>query len=209
MHRPAAGSGPPTAASSRCRSKRGIHGLSNAELDTPWRKVVDLKRRLQESLDTVDSVDALARDLFDALGDRSLVADASLPDTGMSKEVERQLSSAFVDMPGRGYGTRCSTLLITERGDSGDRAHVLERTYPADRNDRPRLRRTRGQRLAPKESGHRAALAVVPVGGRGRLIDVRRRASTTCAPFRRAGCRLRRRPVRGSRIRPARRTTRH
>jgi len=137
--------------------KRGIHGLSNAELDTPWRKVVDLKRRLQESLDTVDSVDALARDLFDALGDRSLVADASLPDTGMSKEVERQLSSAFVDMPGRGYGTRCSTLLITERGDSGDRAHVLERTYPADRNDRPRLRRTLVKDWPPNRGSSRGA----------------------------------------------------
>ena len=122
--------------------ERGIHGLSNAELDTPWKKVVDLKRRLRESLDTADSVDALAYDLFDALGDRSLVDDASLPDTGMPKETERQLSSAFVDMPGRGYGTRCSTVLITEREDSRDRIHVLERTYSADRNDRPRLRRT-------------------------------------------------------------------
>ena len=122
--------------------EQGIHGLSNAELDTPWRKVVDLKRRLRESLDAADSVDALARDLFDALGDRSLVADAALPDTGMPKEIERQLSSAFVDMPARGYGTRCSTLLITERSDTGDRTHVLERTYSADRSARPRLRRT-------------------------------------------------------------------
>ncbi len=142
--------------------ERGIHGLSNAELDTPWKKVVDLKRRLQESLDTADSVDALAHDLFDALGDRSLGADASLPDTGMPKEIERALSSAFVDMPGRGYGTRCSTLLITERGDSGDRTHVLERTYSADRNDRPRLRRTTVEDWPPKGGSSRRAVPASP-----------------------------------------------
>jgi uncharacterized protein with NRDE domain len=122
--------------------ERGIHGLSNAELDTPWKKVVDLKRRLRESLEAADSVDRLAHDLFDALGDRSLAADAALPDTGMPKDVERQLSSAFVDMPGRGYGTRCSTLLITERDAAGERTHMLERTYQADRGAPPRLRRT-------------------------------------------------------------------
>ena len=60
----------------------------------------------------------------------------------MPKDIERQLSSAFVDMPARGYGTRCSTLLITERSNTGDRTHVLERTYSADRSARPRLRRT-------------------------------------------------------------------
>ena len=120
----------------------GIHGLSNAELDTPWKKVVDLKRRLRDALDSADSVDALASDLFDALGDRSLVVDAALPDTGMPKEIERQLSSAFVDMPARGYGTRSSTVLITERCDAGNRTHVFERTYSAERDARPRLRRT-------------------------------------------------------------------
>ena len=141
----------------------GIHGLSNAELDTPWKKVVDLKRRLRDSLDAADSVDALARDLFDALGDRSLVADTALPDTGMPKEIERQLSSAFVEMPARGYGTRCSTLLITERGDFGERAHVLERTQ-ADRSVRPRLRRTIVEAWPPSAgSSGRAVLAVPAV----------------------------------------------
>jgi uncharacterized protein with NRDE domain len=122
--------------------ERGIHGLSNAELDTPWKKVVELKQRLQDALEADDSLDGLARRLFDALGDRSLAADAALPDTGMPKDIERMLSGAFVDMPARGYGTRSSTLLITERDDAGERTHVLERTYPADRSAPPRLRRT-------------------------------------------------------------------
>ena len=122
--------------------ERGIHGLSNAELDTPWKKVVDLKQRLRDSLDTAESVDGLARRLFDALGDRSLAADSALPDTGMPRDIERMLSGAFVDMPARGYGTRSSTLLITERDDAGEHTHVLERTYSADRKHPPRLRRT-------------------------------------------------------------------
>ena len=122
--------------------ERGIHGLSNAELDTPWKKVVDLKQRLRDSLDTAESVDGLARRLFDALGDRSLAADSALPDTGMPRDIERMLSGAFVDMPARGYGTRSSTLLITERDDAGEHTHVLERTYSADRTESPRLRRT-------------------------------------------------------------------
>jgi uncharacterized protein with NRDE domain len=142
--------------------EQGIHGLSNAELDTPWRKVVDLKRRLRDALEKADSVDALARDLFDALGDRSLVADAALPDTGMPKEIERQLSSAFVDMPARGYGTRCSTLLITERRDGADRTHVLERTYSADRSARPRLRRTTLDAWPPAAGSRHASAQSMP-----------------------------------------------
>ena len=64
---------------------------------------------------TAESVDALARALFDALADRSEAPDAALPDTGMPLECERHLSAAFIRMPRRGYGTRCSTLIITER----------------------------------------------------------------------------------------------
>ena len=120
----------------------GIHGLSNAALDTPWKKVVELKQRLRESLEAADSVDGLADRLFDALADRSLATDAALPDTGTPKDIERLLSSAFVDMPARGYGTRSSTLLITERDDARERTHVLERTYATDRRTGPSLRRT-------------------------------------------------------------------
>jgi uncharacterized protein with NRDE domain len=144
--------------------EQGVHGLSNAELDTPWQKVVDLKRRLREALGTADSVDALARDLFDALADRSVVADAALPDTGMPKEIERQLSSAFVDMPARGYGTRSSTLLITERSDAGSVTHALERTYAADRSAPPRLRRTTLDAWPPAAGSRRAvAQSLKPV----------------------------------------------
>ena len=144
----------------------GIHGLSNAALDTPWKKVVELKQRLRESLEAADSVDGLADRLFDALADRSLATDAALPDTGMPKDIERLLSSAFVDMPARGYGTRSSTLLITERDDAGERTHVLERTYAADRRAGPRLRRTVLDGWPP-----RARSSLRPVSEPARVCD--------------------------------------
>ena len=141
--------------------ERGLHGLSNAELDTPWKKVVELKQRLRESLEVADSVYGLVRRLFDALGDRSLAADAALPDTGMPRDIERQLSSAFVEMPARGYGTRSSTLLINERDDAGERTHVFERTYDADRSARPRLRRATLEPWPPR-AGSSCTKVLVP-----------------------------------------------
>jgi uncharacterized protein with NRDE domain len=124
------------------RLSTGIHGLSNAELDTPWPKVVHLKQRLAVALSRSTDCEGLAVALFEALADRTIVADFALTDTGMPLEVERQLSSAFVDMPARGYGTRCSTLLIRERIEGGVRTHVLERSFDRDRTATPHTRKT-------------------------------------------------------------------
>jgi uncharacterized protein with NRDE domain len=124
------------------RLSTGIHGLSNAEIDTPWPKVVHLKQRLAKALSTSTDCEELAVALFDALADRTVVDDSALPDTGMPLEIERQLSSAFVEMPARGYGTRCSTLLIRERFDGSVRTHVLERSFDRDRTRTPRTRKT-------------------------------------------------------------------
>lgn len=120
----------------------GIYGLSNAALETAWPKVVALKARLGDALAQDHSVEALALALFDALADRTPAADSLLPETGVALDVERQLSSAFVDASARGYGTRCSTLLITERVGRHDRTHVLERSFDINRAAPSRLRRT-------------------------------------------------------------------
>lgn len=120
----------------------GLYGLSNAALDTPWPKVTALKARLAAALERSSSVDALAAALFEALADRTVPADPLLPDTGVGLEAERLLGSAFIDMPVRGYGTRCSTLLITERGAGGERTHVLERSFDGNRSGASSLRRT-------------------------------------------------------------------
>lgn len=111
------------------RLERGIHGVSNAALDTPWPKVVMLKKRLGEAIGACESVDQLAARMFEALADRTVADDASLPDTGVGIERERELAPAFIRTPDLRYGTRCSTLVITERVNRHNVTHVLERSF--------------------------------------------------------------------------------
>jgi uncharacterized protein with NRDE domain len=113
------------------RLDRGLYGLSNAALDTPWPKVGDLKARTREALDGSTSVQDLSARLFAALADRTAAPDAALPATGIPIEWERQLSPAFIRSDDQRYGTRCSTLVVTERVNKRLVTHVLERTYPA------------------------------------------------------------------------------
>jgi uncharacterized protein with NRDE domain len=113
------------------RLERGLYGLSNAALDTPWPKVQALKARVQAAL-AADSADALANDLFAALADRAIAPDESLPTTGVPAELERHLSAAFIRTPDQRYGTRTSTLVIAERVGRHLVTHVLERTFAAN-----------------------------------------------------------------------------
>ena len=116
----------------------GIHGLSNASLDTPWPKTTALKHVLAQHL--ADSSPAqLEEALWAALADPQRAPPDALPRTGVPKELEEGLSSAFVRLPG--YGTRSSTLLFASVAEAElrkDRAaarqwHVQleERTHAA------------------------------------------------------------------------------
>lgn len=116
-------------AASPLRLERGLYGLSNAGLDSPWPKVTRLKARLQDALAMAGTADQLAAQLFDALGDREGVPDDQLPQTGVSLEWERMLAPAFIQTPDQRYGTRCSTLVITERVNKRLVTHVLERSF--------------------------------------------------------------------------------
>ncbi|CAN5903404.1 NRDE family protein [soil metagenome] len=136
------------------RLERGLYGLSNAALDSPWPKVQALKARMSRAMSTCDSVDALAAQLFDALADRSIAADATLPDTGLGLERERMLAPAFILTPDASYGTRCSTLVITERVNRNLVTHVLERSFGA--NGGPSLMRTATLRHWPPRHGSKA-----------------------------------------------------
>jgi uncharacterized protein with NRDE domain len=111
------------------RLERGLYGLSNAQLDTPWPKLTQLKARLRGALTIATSVDDLAALLFDALADRTPAPDEALPSTGIPLERERILSPAFIATPDGRYGTRCSTLVITERVNKRSVTHVLERSF--------------------------------------------------------------------------------
>ncbi len=112
----------------------GAFGLSNAALDTPWPKVRALKQRLIQAVNQHHELDALMGGLFAALLDPRPAADAELPQTGVSTERERQLSSAFIHVSGGQtgtYGTRCSTVVVVEALAGRRSVHVLERTFDA------------------------------------------------------------------------------
>lgn len=92
----------------------GVYGLSNASLDTPWPKSTRLKSAVVESLEgmgNVESETAWMQPLTRVLSDRATAADEALPDTGVPLDGERLLSSPFVSMTERSYGTRSSALL--------------------------------------------------------------------------------------------------
>jgi uncharacterized protein with NRDE domain len=87
----------------------GIYGLSNHLLDTPWPKMQNAKSRLEAALLGLhDNAPVL-----ELLRDDQPAPDLQLPQTGVSLEWERLLSSAFVRAPD--YGTRCSTIIRIER----------------------------------------------------------------------------------------------
>lgn len=113
----------------------GLHGLSNAALDTPWPKVVRLRERLAKALAVAPERDALFEALLGALADAGPAPDADLPDTGIGLARERQLSSAFIRIAGPDgralYGTRCSTLVLLERDAARARLWMLERRFDA------------------------------------------------------------------------------
>ena len=107
----------------------GIYGLSNAALDTPWAKTQRLKQAVRSALDSpLGRLDALAQ----ALSDPTRQPADALPHTGVPVEAEQALSSAFVDMGERGYGTRSSLVMdVSKEGDghAGWRAQLTEWTH--------------------------------------------------------------------------------
>lgn len=91
----------------------GIYGLSNAQLDTPWPKTLELKRALTAALSAAPSDGQLLQNrLWAALANPERAAEALLPATGIPPALEKALSSAFVTSPDHAYGTRSSTLLL-------------------------------------------------------------------------------------------------
>lgn len=90
----------------------GLYGISNDRLDTPWPKVESGKAALAAILARPGAVEPEA--ILEMLGDRALPPDRRLPDTGVGLERERLLASIFIASPD--YGTRCSNVLLEDRG---------------------------------------------------------------------------------------------
>jgi len=101
----------------------GVHGVSNASLDTPWPKLVRTKDALRRwCADDRDDVESL----FALLRDDAPASDDALPATGVTLEWERLLSAPFIRAPH--YGTRCSTVLLIERDGQ---VRMIERSFDA------------------------------------------------------------------------------
>jgi uncharacterized protein with NRDE domain len=66
-------------------------------------------------------------DLFSLLADDQRAEDARLPDTGVTREWERILSSVFIRSPD--YGTRSSTVVLISRDHT---VTFIERSFGAD-----------------------------------------------------------------------------
>ena len=108
--------------------EQGIHGLSNALLDTPWPKATGLKADLTAALAAhpADQADTslLIATLLDALADQAPTPDAQLPETGVGLERERQLAPRMIVNPR--YGTRSATVLLM---DHAGNIEMAERSF--------------------------------------------------------------------------------
>lgn len=105
---------------------RGISGLSNHLLNTPWPKVVRGRDRLSEAIGTAEVEQEL---LWKILSDRERPVDDRLPQTGVSLELERILSPIFIESPG--YGTRASTVVLV---DYAGQVHFAEKSLAVKAN---------------------------------------------------------------------------
>lgn len=91
------------------RIEPGIYGISNGAFDEPWPKLSSGKDELAALLQG----EIITADLMELLTDHQIAADHKLPQTGVSLDIERMLSSRFIRSPE--YGTRACTVLTIDR----------------------------------------------------------------------------------------------
>ncbi len=104
----------------------GVYGLSNAALDTPWPKTVQLRSVLESALQSSADTNALEGTLWTALESSKRFEVQLLPSTGVPAAMEAALSSAFVDIEDMAYGTRSSTLLTAAQPADDAGLHGLQ-----------------------------------------------------------------------------------
>lgn len=99
----------------------GIHAISNATLDTPWPKVT----RAKEMFESIIEGDFTHDELISMMGDTRTADLEDLPETGISKDLERAVSAMCIRT--EKYGT-CSTTAITI-SKTGE-IQFTEKSYP-------------------------------------------------------------------------------
>ena len=106
----------------------GIHGLCNASLNTSWPKLEVLKERFKLTIEKEFDKE----ELLNLMMDKQIVKDELLPETGITQDMERDLSSIFIDMPT--YGTRSTALIIIDSHNVIDLTEITH--YPKIKDNR-------------------------------------------------------------------------
>ena len=99
----------------------GFYSISNAFLNTDWPKT---KSALHQFKETVQPGNFNENNLFDILVDSKTFPQELLPSTGLSEDMEKAVSSIFIQTPD--YGTRCSTIVHAKKNG---KLSFSERTY--------------------------------------------------------------------------------
>ncbi|MEP5613001.1 MAG: NRDE family protein [Cyclobacteriaceae bacterium] len=103
------------------RLDSGIHGLSNALLDTSWPKVDRAKEHFRGKIANDFELD----DLIRIMQDEEVASDDALPETGLPLDMERAVSAMCIRTPN--YGTCCSTAITI---DYDGNVEFAEKSYP-------------------------------------------------------------------------------
>lgn len=103
--------------------EKGVYGLSNGILDTPWQKLNYAVEGLEKLL---DAADFSIENAFEMMRNRTIAPDEKLPNTNVPIEWERTLSAMYIETPN--YGTRCTTVLLL---DYDGNIHFEERSKEA------------------------------------------------------------------------------
>lgn len=104
--------------------KKGIYGLSNHFLNSPWPKVMQGKKQLYQYAMNEHVVNL--KQLAEIHKDKEIAPDHTLPHTGVGIELERILSPLFIQS--EDYGTRAITALAITMTMTGQ-VEFLEQTY--------------------------------------------------------------------------------
>jgi uncharacterized protein with NRDE domain len=94
------------------RLSSGFYGLSNHL----WKHLGRKCRGGKEKMKAILRNSAIDPEMvFEILYDDQVAADSLLPDTGLTLERERALSSMFIKT--EGYGSRCSTVILIDKNN--------------------------------------------------------------------------------------------
>lgn len=96
------------------RVSKGIHVLSNADLDTPWPKALNLQTAMQADRQIPQA--HWPQTALRAIQQSQEAPSEAVPDTGIEPALEKKLSAAFI--VGESYGTRATTWLTCHQDGS-------------------------------------------------------------------------------------------